>query len=511
MQQISNRKEVMTLFESILNALKRESNMTYTENGAVTLVSTHSDVLDLFATIGALRKASDQEICDRFIRAFTEDPDKAMKILFYARDVRGGLGERRVFRTVMTYLAAHEPASVRKNIEYFGEYGRYDDLLSLMGTLCEKDMLAYIARQFAADLEALEAGKNVSLLAKWLPSVNASNAEAVAMAKKIARFMKISDRDYRQALAALRAKIRIIENNLREKDYTFDYSKQPSKAMFKYRAAFMRNDGERYGQFIHKVSKGEAKLNAKTIMPYELVDPYLTGSWYSSGSSMRSISEEEKRVLNATWASMPDFGGAQNAIAVIDTSGSMYCVNKPRPASIALSLGLYFAERNKGIFHNHFIEFSHNAKLIEIKGKTFADRLRYIASFNEIADTNIEAVFDLILRAAVKNRIPQKEMPATLYIISDMEFNWCVRNASLTNFENAKRQYEKHGYRLPNVVFWNVQSRNKQQPVTMNEQGVAIVSGCTPKLFSMVASGRIDPYSVMMDIVGSERYEKIVA
>ena len=200
-----------------------------------------------------------------------------------------------------------------------------------------------------------------------------------------------------------------------------------------------------------------------------------------------------------------------NYIFLIDTSGSMYCSNNPRPASVALSLGLYFAERNKGIFHNHFIEFSHNAKLIEIKGKTFADRLRYIASFSEIADTNIEAVFDLILRVAVKNRIPQNEMPSALYIISDMEFNWCVRNASLTNFENAKRQYAKYGYRLPNVVFWNVQSRNKQQPVTMNEQGVALVSGCTPKLFSMVASGKIDPYSVMMDIVGSERYEKIVA
>jgi hypothetical protein len=281
--------------------------------------------------------------------------------------------------------------------------------------------------------------------------------------------------------------------------------------MFKYRAAFMRNDGERYGEFIHKVSKGEAKLNAKTVMPYELVDPFLNGGWFTGRTFMRDISEAEKNVLNATWESMPDYGGDQNAIAVIDTSGSMYCSNSPRPASVALSLGLYFAERNKGIFHNHFIEFSHNAKLIEIKGKTFADRLRYIASFNEIADTNIEAVFDLILRAAVKNRIPQKEMPATLYIISDMEFNWCVRNASLTNFENAKRQYAKHGYRLPNVVFWNVQSRNKQQPVTMNEQGVALVSGCTPKLFSMVASGRIDPYSVMMDIVGSERYEKIVA
>ena len=494
----------------MLNALRRESNRTFTENGAVTLVSTYSDCLDLFATVGALRKASEQEILDRFIRAYTEDPDKAMKIIFFARDIRGGLGERRVFRTVMTYLAANEPASVKKNIEYFGEYGRYDDLLSLMGTPCEKEMLTYVAKQFAADMEALRAGDSVSLLAKWLPSVNASNAETVAMAKKIARSMKMTDRDYRKAVVELRAKIRIIENNLREKDYTFDYSKQPSKAMFKYRAAFMRNDSERYGEFINKVSRGEAKLNANTLMPYELVDRYLTSGW-GRKSFMVDISEDEKKVLNATWESLPDFGGAENAIAVIDTSGSMYWTSGPKPASVALSLGLYFAERNKGIFHNHFIEFSRTARLIEIKGDTFADRLRYIASFNEIADTNVEAVFDLILRAAVKNSIPQEEMPATLYIISDMEFNCAVRNAGTTNFENAKNRYAQFGYKLPDVVFWNVQSRNRQQPVTMNEQGVALVSGCTPRLFSMVAGGRIDPYSVMMDVIGSERYEKIVA
>ena len=477
--EILKRKEVIVMM-TMLKALIRESNKTLTENGAVTHVSTYSDCLDLFATVGALRQASEQEILNRFIRAYTEDADKAMKILFYARDIRGGLGERRVFRTVMTYLAANEPASVRKNIEFFGEHGRYDDLLSLMGTPCEKDMLAYVSEQFAADMKALAAGEGVSLLAKWLPSVNASNADTVAMAKKIARSMKMTDRDYRKAVTELRAKIRIIENNLREKDYTFDYSKQPSKAMFKYRAAFVRNDGERYGEFIHKVTKGEAKLNAKTLMPYELIDPFL------NYGGMRSVSAEEREVLNATWASMPDFGGDENAIAVVDTSGSMYCTSNPRPASVALSLGLYFAERNKGIFHNHFIEFSRDAKLIEIKGSTFADRLRYVASFNEIADTNIEAVFDLILTAAVKHRIPQED-------------------------ENAKRKYAHFGYKLPDVVFWNVQSRNRQQPVTMNEQGVALVSGCTPRLFSMVASGNIDPYSVMMDVIGSERYEKIVA
>ena len=179
----------------MLNAIKRESNRTYTENGAVTLASTYSDCLDLFATVGALRKAPEQEILDRFIRAYTEDPDKAMKIIFFARDIRGGLGERRVFRTVMTYLAANEPASVKKNIAYFGEYGRYDDLFSLMDTPCEKEMLAYIAEQFAADMASLRAGESVSLLAKWMPSVNASNADTVAMAKKIARSMKMTDRE----------------------------------------------------------------------------------------------------------------------------------------------------------------------------------------------------------------------------------------------------------------------------------------------------------------------------
>ena len=493
----------------MLNAIKRESNKTYTENGAATHVSTYSDCLDLFATVGALRKASEQEILDRFIRAYTEDPDTAMKIIFFARDIRGGLGERRVFRIVMTYLAANEPASVKKNIEYFGEYGRFDDLLSLMGTPCEKDMLAYVARQFAADMEALNAGESVSLLAKWLPSVNASNADKVTMAKKIARSMKMTDRDYRKAVVELRAKIRIIENNLREKDYTFDYSKQPSKAMFKYRAAFLRNDSERYKGFLNAVSKGEAKLNAKTLMPYELVDPYLSKFW--GRISMTDITEEEKNVLNATWESLPDFGGDENAIAVVDTSGSMYWTSSPTPASVALSLGLYFAERNKGLFRNHFIEFSRDAKLIEIKGETFVDKLRYLLTFNDVADTNIEAVFDLILNAAVHNNVPQEEMPATLYLISDMEFNSCVRNAGATNFENAKKKYEAQGYKLPNVVFWNVQSRNRQQPVTMNEQGVALVSGCTPRLFSMVASGNIDPYNFMMEVVGSERYEKIVA
>ena len=495
----------------MLEYLKEEANMTFTKNGAVTYGTTGSECLDLFATVGALRGQSDDEIIRRFVRAFTEDRDTAMKLLFFARDIRGGLGERRVFRTVIKWLAENEPDTVRKNLEYIAEYGRFDDLLSLMGTELEKDMIAVVKRQLDADLEALEKGENISLLAKWLPSVNASSARTNMLGKKMAKALGYSEAQYRKVLSSLREGIRIIENDLREKDYTFDYEKQPSRAMYKYRKAFMRNDGERYSAFLEAVGAGRAKLHADNVSPYELVTPYFTGAWHANNSFMRNITEEEKKALNATWEALPDFGGDENALAVIDTSGSMYWSARPLPAAVALSLGLYFAERNTGAFRNHFIEFSARPQLIEIKGETFADRLRYVASFNEVANTNIEAVFDHILRTAVKNRVPQEELPAKLIIISDMEFDSCVTNATSTNFENAKKRFEAFGYKLPQVVFWNVASRNKQQPVRMNERGVVLVSGATPRLFSMVAGGNLSPYTFMMDILGSERYRKIVA
>lgn len=496
----------------MLEYIKNEANMTLTENGAVTLESTESECLDLFATIGALRRESDEEIVTRFIRAYSENADTAMKLLFYARDIRGGLGERRVFRVIMNWLADHEPKSVLKNLEYVSEFGRFDDLLSFFGTKCEKAMLQVIKAQLKQDIDALENDGEVSLLAKWLPSVNASNADTVKQAKAIAKYLKMSDAEYRKTLVSLRSRIRIIENNLREKDYSFDYDKQCSRAMHKYRKAFSRNDGKRYSEFLNAVEHGSAVLHADNVSPYELVEPYLTEHWYGDRHCfMKSISEEEKLSLNATWDSLPDFGSDDNALAVIDTSGSMYFDGKPMPAAVALSLGLYFAEHNKGYFKNNFIEFSERPQLIELKGETFADKLRYACSFNEIGNTNIEAVFDLVLRAAVNNSVPQSEFPSKLIIISDMEFDRCVENATLSNFKNAERKYSEKGYKLPEVVFWNVASRNRQQPVKKNEQGVALVSGATPRIFSMVAGNNLSPYTFMLEVIGSERYSKIAA
>ena len=485
----------------MLEHLKNEANRTYTENGAVTHATTYSDCLDLFATIGALRSSNEQEILKRFVRAFTEDPDLAMKTLFFARDVRGGLGERKVFRVCLQWLAHNAPDSAKKNIPYVAEFGRWDDLLSLLGTPCEKDALELIKKQLETDLEAMDMGDDVSLLAKWLPSVNASKAQAVQYAKRIARFLGMTDATYRKTLVKLRSHIRIIENSLREKDYSFDYAKQPSKAMFKYRKAFYRNDGDRYSEFLSKVSRGEAQLHTGTLTPYEIIKPFFRNQ----------VSDQEAAAIDATWNAQEDFTVGENALVVIDGSGSMYGYGEPMPATVALSLGIYFAERNTGAFRNHFITFSEKPQLVEIKGETILEKVRYCHNYNEVANTNIQKVFELILRAAVKNKVPQTEMPSTLYIISDMEFDYCAEGADITNFEYAKKIFAEAGYQLPRVVFWNVQSRNQQQPVTQNEQGVALVSGCSPRIFNMLKSGILSPLGYMLDILGAERYEMIAA
>lgn len=486
----------------MLKFLKKQANMTQTENGAATYASTRSDCLDLFGTIGALRRQPEGDILSRFIRAYGEAPDLAMKILFFARDVRGGLGERRVFRVILRWMALYEPGPVRKNLPYIAEYGRFDDLLCLLGTPCEPDALALIKTQLEADCSALsQADGQVSLLAKWLPSVNTSNAQAVKAAKKLARSLGMSEATYRKTLVKLRRRIHLLENDLRERDYTFDYSKQPSKALFKYRKAFQRNDGQRYQSFLDEVSAGKATLHTGTLTPYEIVRPFFD----------RQVDEAERRAINATWNALEDFTNGENALVVVDGSGSMYWDADPKPATVAESLAIYFAQRNTGAFHNHFITFSTRPQLVEIKGGNLLDQLRYCCSFNECANTDVQKVFKLLLDTAVQNRLPQSELPGSLYIISDMEFDACAENASLTNFQYAKDLYARAGYTLPRLVFWNVASRNRQQPVTMNEQGVALVSGCTPRVFGMLKSGVLSPYAFMMETLGSERYAKIAA
>ena len=486
----------------MLEALKNTMNCTRTENGAATHLTAGSDCLDLFAVIGALRRESDERILDSFHRAWAEDPDLAMKLLFYARDIRGGLGERRVFRVILKDLAFRAPASVRKNIPYIAEYGRYDDLLSLMGTPCEAEAVAAIRTQLAEDVKALDTEDgSVSLLAKWLPSVNASNGETVRAAKRLARALGMDDAAYRKTLSRLRGCIRLTENYLRDRDYSFDYEKQPSRAMFKYRRAFQRNDGERYAAFLDSVQTGQASMHTGALAPYDIIRPFFR----------YATDQETRRAADVTWNALEDFTSGENALVVADGSGSMYGGGDPLPITVALSLAIYFAERNTGAFRNHFITFSENPRLVEIKGADIFEKVDYCSRYNEVANTNIQRVFETILRSAVEHRVPREEMPSVLYIISDMEFDTCTEDAGLTNFQYAKRLYAVHGYELPRVVFWNVASRHRQQPVTKNEQDVVLVSGSGSRIFGMLKSGAPDPYAFMLEVLGSERYRPIAA
>lgn len=486
----------------MLNFLKKETNLTYTENGALTHSSTGSCCLDLFFGAGAMRNAEEKRIARAVIEAYTENPSATMKIIFYARDARGGLGERRFFRTAMKTLSKFAPDAVKRNIPFFAEYGRFDDLFILLGTKCEKEAVSEIQKQFNADINAMQKNEPVSLLAKWLPSVNASSAETKALGKTMAKFLNMSEKKYRQTLSALRKYTDIIENRLRVSDYTFDYSKQPSCAMFKYRKAFIRNDNTRYTNYLQSVQKGNAKLNTSVLYPYEIVR-----------RCEDRKTDEEKMSLDTTWNSLPVYAdNNENAIAVIDGSGSMtWGYSDVRPIDVALSLGIYFAEHNKGKFANHFITFSKTPRLVEIKGMDIFEKVNYCRRFNEVANTNLEAVFNLILNTAVKNKLPQTEMPSKIYIISDMEFDCCIEGGNSTPLFNAmQKKYENYGYKLPDVIFWNVNSRQSNMPVTMSETGAALISGFSPVVFDMAVSGEVTPLKVMENVISSERYAKIV-
>lgn len=451
-----------------------------------------------------MRDSTDEEIISRVLKAYAENPELTLKILFFSRDIRGGLGERRFFRVALGYLAAENPDAVRKNIEYIPEFGRYDDLLVLLGTPCENDAFALIKKQWSEDVNSLRTeNKPVSLLGKWLPSVNTSNIQAVKTGRKLAAALGLSEREYRKTLVALRARIKIIENNLRERNYTFDYEKLPSRALFKYSEAFLRNDKERYEDFLRRVSEGKAVMNTSTLTPYDIVNKCIYA---------QNPAKETRKTLDVSWNALPEYKFEGNTLAVVDGSGSMYCMIKPMPISVAISLGIYFAEHTTGEYGNSFITFSRTPKFVEIKGKDIYEKVKYCMEFNDIENTDLAAVFELVLKAAIKNNLPQSELPARIVIISDMEFDDCIENAEETNFEHAKKLFEAHGYKLPTLVFWNVAARGNNFPVTQDERGVTLVSGFTPSMFEMVSAGEyLTPYEFMTVTLANERYSKITA
>lgn len=481
---------------SLVNAI--QSHDVLTTNGAVSHSTSGTSVLDFFGKAAAMRGSSEQDVINSFSLAYKEDKTLALKALFYLADVRGGQGERRLFRVAYNWLAKNDTDVAKKLLKYIPEYTRWDNVLeTLENTALEKDALAFIAKQLKADAKA----ETPTLLAKWSASEQASSPVTRRLAFKIRTQLKMSPKSYRKLLSGLRAKIGVVERQMCAGDWKkINFSHVPSKAALLYKKAFNNHVPDLYSKFLTKVEKGEVTINAATLYPYDIV------------GQIMSKSGNELRTLEAQWKALPDFlaDNPHNGLVVADMSGSMNSgTGSVRPVDVACSLAIYFAERNIGAFNGNFMIFSRDAKLLSIGAGSLQDKVRMVHQNREVANTNLQSVFDLILQKGVKHKVPQAEMPTVLYVISDMQFDAAVDGG--TNFEAIKAKYKAVGYKMPTIVFWNVNA-HADVPVKFDEKGVALVSGCSPSILKTAISGKVvTPYKLMLDVLGAERYEPITA
>ena len=481
-------------------AAKNNSIWTRTENGAAALNTTGDARLDLYSTIGALREADEARITRLFSEAYRKDPLFATKIAFYGRDIRGGLGEREVFRTIIRYMAKYHPEALRPNLDLIGVYGRYDDMYCLIGTPLENAMWAAMEVQFEADRAALAKGEAVSLLAKWIKTADASSKKTRALGIMTARKLGYDVYTFKRLVRAMRKQIGIVEALMSAGRWNeIKYPEVPSRAMMIYRNAFMKHDRARFSAFVNKAVKGEVKIHSGVLYPYDIVEKVMTFGW--SGCTVR-----EDDVLEAQWRQLPDYVEKEvNALVIADTSGSM----RGRPLATSVGLAIYFAEHNKGAFHNMFMSFSRASRIHVLRGETLAQKISSINMSDWDNNTNLEAAISQILEIGRRNHVSRDEMPKTLIIISDMEIDSCT-SKDWTFYKVAARKYAAYGYRVPNIVFWNVNSRHDIFHADKKRMGVQLVSGQSAAMFRNVISCiGMDPVTAMEKVINSERYEAV--
>lgn len=503
---------------SFMNDMQKEMlenfNQSITENGAIGYQTAGKNLLDINFAVASLRSVSEDEIIERFKKVYFEDKILAMKWLFYARDIREGMGERRLFRVAMNFVADYEPEIVKKLVPLVPEYGRFDDLWILLDNknLCNS-VLKYITEQLDVDITNYNNGKAISLLAKWLPSCNASSEASKRYSKIIRNKLGMTEKTYRKMLSSLRKYIDVVEVKMSSKQWNMiNYENVPSRANLIYNDAFLRNDEVRRKDFLDQLRKGEAKINASTLYPHDIVHKYLGHYCFGYGYSLLPYDE----TIESLWVSLPNLvNDCANTIVVADGSGSM-TVSVGRNTNISAlevadAISIYFSERSSGDFKDKYITFSKHPRFVSFsKCKSLRDKISVALAHNEVASTNVEAVFDLILNTAIHNNTPQEEIPANILIISDMEFDHAVYgqvDASL--FKNIEDRYAKAGYKLPRLVFWNVNSRTNTIPIYENSLGVALVSGFSVNICKMVMSGKTDPFECLIETLNSKRYQPV--
>lgn len=489
------------------DAISKEAKWTRTENGAVALNTTGDACLNLFGAIGALRGADEARITRLFEEAYKENPLLATKIVFYARDIRGdtntsGLGERRVFRILLKYMALYHPEALKPNLDLIGVYGRYDDMYELVGTPLEKDMWTAMRKQFEEDLENLGKGNAISLLAKWIKTPDASSVKTKKMGIKTAQKLDYPVYNFKRMLRAMRKHIGIVETFMSTNQWDkIKYSEVPSRAMMIYRNAFKKHDENRFNQFAQKAVTGEEKVHSATLYPYDLIERMTYG-----GYSWKPKTVTEENILQAQWDALPNYvSEGVNAIVMADTSGSMH----GRPLCTAIGLAIYFAQRNTGAYHGKWMTFSRKPKFQIIQGTTMKQIWSKLNQSGWNNNTNLQAAFEKILDVAIKNNVPVEEMPKSLIVISDMEIDWCG-DRDWTFYDQMRAKFIANGYEIPQVVFWNVNSRNDVFHADSKRKGVILCSGQSPSIFQqLIGSIEYTPMEFMFKVINSKRYEPI--
>jgi len=495
-----------------LNALKNDSNYGYTENGGIKHNSTMSKVLDMFGMGGSMRNRNEDDILHMFKCAYGEDPELALRCLFYLRDVRGGQGERRFFRVILHWMGNHMVDEVEHLIPMISEYGRWDDLFELFNTKSEPAMLGYIYHTI---------NKNEDhLIYKWLPSINASSRTTKSRGRKIAAEFNMTERQYRKMLTEGRKACNLVESLMSQNHWDqIAFDKLPSRAGLLYKKAFMRREETkaRYAEFM---SNDKTKVNASVLNPVDIAHQIFNYRGWNHPS------DTERNTWQKYWDNLKDYynGCEEPGIAVVDVSGSMTGV----PMEAAVSMGAYIAERGKGPFRNHFITFSNNPQLVEFEGVDVYDKFIRAQSAEWGGSTNIEAVFDMLLDTALKYHTPKEDMPKTIYIFSDMEFNGCITSGPRsvdrwgyassarvlnegqinTVIEAQIRKWHQYGYEAPRVIFWNLDARHDNIPAIGPK--FSYVSGFSMNMVECILSGK-DGYDLMLEKLNSARYAPITS
>ena len=497
---------------TFMDTLKDLDNTVLTENGAVAKRSLNNDVYDMFATGASYRKRTTSDRIALFENAFDSDRTLALKCLFYIRDVRGGQGERLFFRECFHWLCKMYPEVARRLLNQVHEYGRWDDLIYAAADT----PLWMDAVKMMLDYES----KTPSLLAKWMPSENASSHETILMAKQLRTAMGMAPKTYRKTLSELRKRINIVERLMSENRWDeIEFDKIPSRAGLIYKNAFARRDiiAKKYEDFM---KSDQTKVNAAVLYPYEIIAKATRISGYDS------IDNVDVAALEKYWNNLPDYlqGNPAKMMCVVDTSGSMTGNLASAPINVAISLGIYCAERMGGPFHNHYISFSSRPKLIEISGDNIVQKVRKIYRTNLCENTNLKATFDLVRKAATAPGVNKDDAPDTLIVISDMQIDhmtctgphdnwgycyergWTTETAK-TEMQKVRDEWAAAGLKMPRLIYWNVDARGDANIID-DGPNVSYVSGFSPTIFQAILSGK-SGWDLCLEVLLSERYDPI--